>query len=61
MACIGPWQMMHGTVEFGVWNVALKEEPLLLEYILTTPLRVDLLEISDLFPAVPDGLWQFAL
>ena len=27
MLCIGPWQIKHGTVELGVWNVELKDEP----------------------------------
>ncbi len=28
MLCIGPWQMMQGIVELGVWKVLLGNEPL---------------------------------
>ena len=53
MLCIGPWQMKHGTVELGVWNVELNVEPFSKEYKLRpAPLSVDLLEMSDLFAGV---------
>ncbi len=57
--CIGPWQMMHGTAESGVWKVPLKSVPFTSEYslcaiVLLELLRVDLPEISDLFA----GVWQ---
>jgi hypothetical protein len=52
--------MMQGTVELGVWNVALKVV-LLMEYKLSAfapeLFSVDLLDISDLFA----GVWHVAL
>jgi hypothetical protein len=53
---MGPWQMMQGIVEFGVWNVALKDV-LLMEYKLSAVATLELFSV-DLLDISPRLTWH---